>query len=109
MRVSGEGHVTGRQSRAARGGRFHMDPETKGIGVNIPGAFAEYVRVPAFNIVPLPDDVDDEMGAILVLGAVVLLGLVGVLDEAAGGCERGSLGELGEVFVEEHAGDEFLA
>jgi hypothetical protein len=35
--------------------------------------------------------------------------LVGVLDEAAGGCERGSLGELGEVFVEEHAGDEFLA
>ena len=29
--------------------------------------------------------------------------------EAAGGCERGSLRELGEVFVEEHAGDEFLA
>jgi len=52
-------------SRAARGGRFHMDPETKGIGVNIPGAFAEFLRIPAFNIVPLPDDVDDEMGAIL--------------------------------------------
>jgi len=65
QRVSGEGHVIGMRSRAARGGRFHMDPETKGIGVNIPGAFAEYVRVPAFNIVPLPDDVDDELGAIL--------------------------------------------
>src|SRR5271169_178468 len=65
QRVSGEGHVTGTHSRAARGGRFHMDPETKGIGVNIPGAFAEYVALPAFNIVPLPDDVDDELGAIL--------------------------------------------
>ena len=31
----------------------------------MPGAFAEYVRVPAFNIVPLPDEVDDELGAIL--------------------------------------------
>ena len=65
QRVSGEGHVIGMHSRAARGGRFHMDPDTKGIGVNIPGAFAQYVRIPAFNIVPLPDDVDDELGAIL--------------------------------------------
>src|SRR6202020_457481 len=65
QRVSGEGHVTGTHSRAARGGRFPMDPGPKGIGVNIPGAFAEYLALPAFNIVPLPDDVDDEMGAIL--------------------------------------------
>jgi threonine 3-dehydrogenase len=65
QRVSGEGHVIGMHSRAARGGRFHMDPETRGIGVNIPGAFAEYVKIPAFNIVPLPDEVDDELGAIL--------------------------------------------
>jgi len=65
QRVSGEGHVIGMKSRAARGGRYHLDPDTRGIGVNIPGAFAEYVRVPAFNIVPLPDDVDDELGAIL--------------------------------------------
>jgi threonine 3-dehydrogenase len=65
QRVSGEGHVIGMHSRAARGGRFHLDPETRGIGVNIPGAFADYVKIPAFNIVPLPDDVDDELGAIL--------------------------------------------
>ncbi|HEY4203215.1 MAG TPA: L-threonine 3-dehydrogenase [Devosiaceae bacterium] len=65
QRVSGEGHVIGMKSRAARGGRFHLDPETKGIGVNLPGAFAEYVRIPAFNIVPLPDSISDEMGAIL--------------------------------------------
>jgi threonine 3-dehydrogenase len=65
QRVSGEGHVIGMRSRASRAGRYHLDPETRGIGVNIPGAFAEFVKVPAFNIVPLPDDVDDEIGAIL--------------------------------------------
>ncbi|MET3645391.1 L-threonine 3-dehydrogenase [Phyllobacterium ifriqiyense] len=65
QRVSGEGHVIGMNSRAARGGRFHLDPETKGIGVNLPGAFAEYLRLPAFNVVPLPDSIDDDLGAIL--------------------------------------------
>ncbi|GGF29897.1 L-threonine 3-dehydrogenase [Youhaiella tibetensis] len=65
QRVSGEGHVIGMKSRASRGGRFHLDPETRGIGVNLPGAFAEYVRIPAFNIVPLPETISDELGAIL--------------------------------------------
>ena len=65
QRVSGEGHVVGMKSRASRAGKFHLDPDTRGIGVNLPGAFAEYVRIPAFNIVPLPDAIDDELGAIL--------------------------------------------
>jgi threonine 3-dehydrogenase len=65
QRVSGEGHVIGMRSRASRAGRYHLDPETQGIGVNLPGAFAEYVRIPAFNVVPLPDSIDDELGAIL--------------------------------------------
>lgn len=65
QRVSGEGHVVGMKSRASRAGKFHLDPDTKGIGVNLPGAFAEYVKIPAFNIVPLPDSIDDELGAIL--------------------------------------------
>jgi threonine 3-dehydrogenase len=65
QRVSGEGHVVGGRSRAARAGKYHLDPDTKGIGVNLPGAFADYVRIPAFNIVPLPDQIDDEIGAIL--------------------------------------------
>jgi threonine 3-dehydrogenase len=65
QRVSGEGHVVGMKSRASRAGKFHLDPDTQGIGVNLPGAFAEYVRIPAFNIVPLPDAIDDELGAIL--------------------------------------------
>ena len=63
QRVSGEGHLVGKTSRAAGAGKFHLDPETRGIGVNIPGAFAEYLcKLPAFNVVPLPDDVDDEIG-----------------------------------------------
>lgn len=65
QRVSGEGHVIGMHSRASRAGRYHLDPKTHGIGVNLPGAFADYVRVPAFNVVPLPDTIDDELGAIL--------------------------------------------
>ncbi|HTJ57399.1 MAG TPA: L-threonine 3-dehydrogenase [Devosiaceae bacterium] len=65
QRVSGEGHVVGQKSRASRAGKYHLDPDTKGIGVNLPGAFAEYAKIPAFNIVPLPDSVDDEIGAIL--------------------------------------------
>lgn len=65
QRVSGEGHLIGRNSRQSRAGRFHLDPETRGIGVNESGAFAEYLRLPAFNAVPLPDDISDEIGAIL--------------------------------------------
>lgn len=65
QRCSGEGHLIGRHSRQSRAGRFHLDPETRGIGVNEPGAFAEYLRLPAFNVVPLPDAIDDEIGAIL--------------------------------------------
>jgi len=65
QRVSGEGHLVGKKSRASRSGRFHLDPETRGIGVNEPGAFAEYLRLPAFNVVPLPDSISDDIGAIL--------------------------------------------
>jgi threonine 3-dehydrogenase len=65
QRVSGEGHLIGKTSRQSRSGKFHLDPETRGIGVNEPGAFADYLRLPAFNAVPLPDTIDDEIGAIL--------------------------------------------
>lgn len=65
QRCSGEGHLVGKQSRQSRAGKFHLDPATRGIGVNEQGAFAEYLRLPAFNVVPLPDAIDDEIGAIL--------------------------------------------
>ncbi len=65
QRCSGEGHLIGHHSRQVRAGKFHLDPETRGIGVNEPGCFAEYLRLPAFNVVPLPDDIGDDIGAIL--------------------------------------------
>jgi threonine 3-dehydrogenase len=65
QRCSGEGHLIGKSSRQSRAGKFHLDPATRGIGVNEQGAFAQYLRLPAFNVVPLPDDITDDIGAIL--------------------------------------------
>lgn len=65
QRCSGEGHLIGKKSRQSRAGKFHLDPATRGIGVNEQGAFAQYLKLPAFNVVPLPDAIDDEIGAIL--------------------------------------------
>lgn len=65
QRCSGEGHLIGHHSRQSRAGKFHLDPETRGIGVNEQGAFAQYLALPAFNVVPLPDDISDDIGAIL--------------------------------------------
>ena len=65
QRCSGEGHLIGKTSRQSRAGKFHLDPATRGIGVNEQGAFAEFLRLPAFNVVLLPDAIDDEIGAIL--------------------------------------------
>lgn len=65
QRVSGEGHLIDLDSAAARAGRFHLDPNTVGVGVNRQGAFAEYLSIPAFNVIPLPDEIGDDIGAIL--------------------------------------------
>ncbi len=65
QRVSGEGHIVGMASRNARAGNFHLAPDTTGVGVNRPGAFAEYLSLPAFNAIPLPENVSDDMAAIL--------------------------------------------
>ncbi|WP_299139929.1 L-threonine 3-dehydrogenase [uncultured Tateyamaria sp.] len=65
QRCSGEGHLIGKTSRQSRAGKFHLDPATRGIGVNEQGAFAEYLRLPAFNVVLLPDEISDDIGAIL--------------------------------------------
>ena len=65
QRVSGEGHIIDPDCDAARAGRFHLDPATRGVGVNRQGAFAEYLCIPAFNVVALPDDVSLDVGAIL--------------------------------------------
>jgi threonine 3-dehydrogenase len=64
-RVSAEGHITCGVCRNCRAGRRHLCMNTVGVGVNRPGAFAEYLSVPAFNVFKLPDAITDDMAAIL--------------------------------------------
>lgn len=64
-RVSGEGHITCGHCRNCRAGKRHLCRNTSGVGVNRSGAFAEFVAIPASNAYPLPDDVSDDLAAIL--------------------------------------------
>src|SRR5947199_3262619 len=48
--VSGEGHVVCGHCRNCLAGRRHLCKDTKGIGVNRPGAFAEYLALPMTNV-----------------------------------------------------------
>lgn len=64
QRVSGEGHITCGHCRNCRAGRGQLCRNTKGVGVNHPGSFAEYLALPASNVVPIPDDISDEVAAI---------------------------------------------
>ena len=64
-RVSGEGHITCGHCRNCRAGRRHLCRNTRGVGVNRAGAFAEYLAIPASNVFKLPPAIDDEVAAIL--------------------------------------------
>src|SRR5213596_1599357 len=48
--VSGEGHVVCGRCRNCLAGRRHLCKDTKGVGVNRPGAFAEYISLPQTNV-----------------------------------------------------------
>src|SRR3984957_18237302 len=48
--VSAEGHVVCGRCRNCLAGRRHLCADTKGIGVNRPGAFAELISVPMTNV-----------------------------------------------------------
>ena len=48
--VSGEGHVVCGHCRNCLAGRRHLCPHTKGVGVNRPGAFAEFIALPMANL-----------------------------------------------------------
>jgi len=64
QRVSGEGHLVCGQCRNCRAGRGQLCRNTKGVGVHRAGAFAEYLCLPQENVVPIPDDIPDEVAAI---------------------------------------------
>ncbi len=63
-RVSGEGHITCGHCRNCRAGRRHLCRNTVGVGVNVPGAFAEYLALPAVNAFKIPDNISDDLAAI---------------------------------------------
>jgi threonine 3-dehydrogenase len=65
QRVSGEGHIVCGMCRNCRAGRGHLCRNTLGVGVNRPGAFGEYFSIPENNVVAIPDDISDEIAAIL--------------------------------------------
>lgn len=65
MRVSGEGHVVCGHCRNCREGKRHYCSRTLGVGVNRTGSFAEYVAIPAENVIPIPHDIPDEIAAFL--------------------------------------------
>ena len=64
-KVSGEGHLVCGHCRNCRAGHRHLCINTKGIGVNRPGCFAQYLALPAENVFPIPSGVTDDEASIL--------------------------------------------
>ncbi|HLH40113.1 MAG TPA: L-threonine 3-dehydrogenase [Bryobacteraceae bacterium] len=62
--VSGEGHVTCGRCRNCLAGRRHLCAHTLGVGVNRPGAFAEYIVLPMSNIWRHAPSIDLDIAAI---------------------------------------------
>jgi threonine 3-dehydrogenase len=62
--VSGEGHVVCGRCRNCFAGNRHLCAHTSGVGVNRPGAFAEYIALPMTNIWRHHDGVDLDVAAI---------------------------------------------
>ncbi|MCA1809310.1 MAG: L-threonine 3-dehydrogenase [Kiritimatiellia bacterium] len=48
--VSGEGHIVCGRCRNCLAGRRHLCMKTSGVGVNRPGAYAEYISIPVTNV-----------------------------------------------------------
>lgn len=64
-RVTGEGHIACGHCRNCRRGRQHICEKTVGIGVNINGAFADYVVVPSNNVMKISSKIPDEVVSIM--------------------------------------------
>ncbi len=64
-RVTGEGHIACGHCRNCRRGKKHVCENSIGVGVNRDGAFAEYLSLPAENVVKLDPRISDEMATIM--------------------------------------------
>jgi threonine 3-dehydrogenase len=62
--VSGEGHLVCGRCRNCMAGRRVQCARTKAVGVNHPGAFAEYIALPATNVWRHDPDIDLDVAAI---------------------------------------------
>ena len=62
--VSGEGHVVCGRCRNCLAGRRHLCASTQGVGVNRPGAFAEFISLPMTNIWRHSPGINQEVAAI---------------------------------------------
>jgi threonine 3-dehydrogenase len=62
--VSGEGHVVCGRCRNCLAGRRHLCAHTSGVGVNRPGAFAEYIALPMTNVWVHKHAIDPEIACI---------------------------------------------
>jgi len=59
--VSGEGHLVCGRCRNCLAGRRHLCPKTTSVGVNRPGAFAEYLCIPVTNVWPADPNIPLEV------------------------------------------------
>jgi threonine 3-dehydrogenase len=65
MRVSGEGHLTKWEDYNSRTGNAHIARDTRIIGVDTDGCFADYLILPQSNVWPLHDEIPDRFGAVM--------------------------------------------
>ena len=61
QKVSGEGHIVCGHCRNCRAGNGQWCRLAKGVGVNRDGAFAEYLCIPATNVIPISDDIPEDI------------------------------------------------
>lgn len=59
--VSGEGHIVCGHCRNCLAGRRHLCPNTLGVGIQRPGAFAEYLSIPATNAYKVDPSISEEV------------------------------------------------
>jgi threonine 3-dehydrogenase len=59
--VSGEGHIVCGRCRNCLAGRRHLCPDTLGVGVNRPGAFAQYLSIPYRNVYKVDPSIPEEI------------------------------------------------
>ena len=64
-RVTAEGHIVDERSLLSRTGNAHVDLQTRIIGVDRDGCFADFIAMPASNIWPLDPELSYEVGGIM--------------------------------------------